>query len=168
MNENESQLRAQLLEKLHGISFSAFLTVLPSEGCLEAVIMTSKGICHRWLGYEDWKVYYISPQVAAGFSETRKQFADDDEKCGRLLREYSDFAVQRSAPGDECFCFYDEQREGFRFFASWEEISEALGRYYSPADTSWEDMDLEALTQWWERYEQDGGDICCFEAAQED
>ena len=72
-NENEkNQRRDQLLSQLHKITFCAFLTALTSEMCLEVEVMTSKGTCYSWIGYDDWRIYEVSKNESAklmGISE---------------------------------------------------------------------------------------------------
>lgn len=49
--------RDELLSKLKGIKFAVFMTVLPTEMCLEIETMTAEGVGYQWIGYDDWQVF---------------------------------------------------------------------------------------------------------------
>lgn len=181
INDNQL-LRSELLNKLHGISFCAFLTVLTSEMCLEVVVMTSKGTCYSWVGYGDWRVYRISKAESAKLEAVGKKISaghlkhddldgtclkglasdadeDDADEDTDLLYLFSDFATKEISPGEECFCYYDESDNKYYFFSSETQISAALNNAYSEVDTKWEEMDTNDLNQWWDRFEAEGGTI---------
>lgn len=177
-NENEkNQRRDQLLSQLHKITFCAFLTALTSEMCLEVEVMTSKGTCYSWIGYDDWRIYEASKNESAkliGISEKLHDgclsFDDIAETClcglakdgGNdvdLTQLFSDFLAKHIIPGEEFYCFFDEHDEKFYFFPNKEQITCALDKSYSNVDTLWEEMDTDDLAQWWDRYESEDGEI---------
>lgn len=51
--------REELLSKLKGITFAAFITILPTEMCLEISTMTAEGVGTQWIGYDDWHVFEL-------------------------------------------------------------------------------------------------------------
>lgn len=188
-NKYDNLTREQLLEKLHSISFYAYLTALTSEECLEVEIMTSKGTIYSWIGFRDWNVFRISCN-AGKFEKIKEKvlsqsltyedihetplrgaLEEDDTEHEPLENLSSMFASLQQVEifdGNPFYGFRDDDGN-LVFFSSEDELSKALDSYYSNVDTEWEDFDNDELKYWLDRYESEGNKIMyCFLEEEED
>ncbi len=170
--------REELLEKLHEVTFAAFLTDLVTEECIEAITMTASGTNCRWMGYDEWKVYEIRPCGSGTWTEIREKIRDgvltaSDLKgtdLGRVLKDAADVDCSRFFSGlldlpGECpevlYCYCASEEEPLSFFTDQEQLGRALAEVFSEVDTTWEEMETEDLQDWLDQYEEEGEEIPC-------
>lgn len=164
--------RDELLSKLKSITFAAFITVLPTEMCLEISTMTDEGVGCRWIGYDDWQVFELrtcKPEewhiITKKISE--KTLTADDivntdlenlvngimslhDNVPDLSTFLSDLCNHGSSFGE---CFYGFFNSGeMLFFSTREDLRKALRTTYAVVDSKWEDLDLADMEYWWDRY----------------
>ncbi len=174
--------REELLEKLHEVTFAAFLTDLVTEECIEAITMTARGTNCRWMGYDEWKVYEIRPCGSGTWTEIREKIrggvltASDlkGTDLGRVLKDAAEeaadvdcsrfFSGLLELPG-ECpgvlYCYCASEEEPLSFFTDQEQLAKALAEAFSEVDTTWEEMETEDLQDWLDQYEEEGKEIPC-------
>lgn len=184
MDSHETNLgvsREELLSKLKSITFAAFMTALTTEMCIELVTMTPKGVCTRWIGYNDWNVFVLDSCFPEKWSEIRNKITsryllledlkgtqlyrlvhilkpetDDGTDCSTFLSGLLDLPVHIT---ESYYCFCDEDAGELTFFTDIENLKGALQSSMSYIDSAWDDMTTGELEMWWDRYEEEGENL---------
>lgn len=174
--------RSRLLDELHGIVFAAFLTYLPTEGCLEVVTMTSQGTACYWIAEDAWRVYELQKidptlwDLIVSSTKSGKLARDDikgtdlealvnslfpqETNCSAILKRLCELQY---APGGKWYCYCDPDDSELYFFTSHDDLAHKLAEVYSRVDNSWEDFDDETLKESLSRYNDEGKAIpCCY------
>ena len=171
--------REELLSKLKSISLAVFMTVLPTEMCLEIETMTAEGTGFRWIGYDDWQVFELRKceegqwdRVLRGISEKALSLDDiantdlvnlvysiapvlDGDPDLSLL--FADLCKHDLSFGKVFFGFLDGKE--MHFFSTRDDLKEALRAAHATVDSKWEDMDTSDLEYWWEKYKSNGDSL---------
>lgn len=169
--------REDLLSNLRKITFAAYMSVLPSEMCLEIETITPTGLGHQWIGYDDWNVFKLKKcehdkwhNIIKNISERTLEKRDIE---GTDLENAVDYVINASNESaslslllaglckyrlpplsSDFYALFDG--ETFCFFAQKEELRLSLQKKYHSVDTLWEEMDNSSLSYWWNRYNIDG------------
>ena len=175
----KNHTREELLSNLKDITFAVFMTVLPTEMCLELETMTAEGVGYQWIGYDDWQVFGLRKCSATQWRSIVEKIsektlsADDivDTDLGRLVDSIAPLldedpncsailsglcSIEPSA-GELFYGFFDGN--AIRFFTSQNDLREALQTTFAIVKTKWEDLDISFLEYWWDRYESEGNGL---------
>ena len=174
--------RTALLDKLHQITFAAFLTVLCSESALELTTFTSEGISYQWIGYDDWNVYKLAPchpekwqEIISAITTNTLSSSHLTGTCFERLIDSTigqDTAANYSsllsglleiptAPTDAFYCYYDSDEQTFIFATNQDDLKSILANTFV-ADTPQSDIATDDLEFWLDRYEDEGHKIPCY------
>lgn len=175
-NNKEKQVikREALLDQLHGIIFAADMTYLPTEGCLDLQIMTSKGISHRWIGEEEWNVYKMHGLSKDRWNTIRKKMASDklllEDIDGTVLQtllscigseeRFPDIIVHSkmmiTEPLETIYAYFSTYEDQLFFYNDVTDLAKKLADEYSDIDTDWDEMGKEELEYWLSVYGDSG------------
>lgn len=167
--------RNELLEKLHCITFTASITDLTSEYCLEVVVLTGDGVDYSWMGYDDWNYYFLN-----GIDQERWQSIREKLLSGSLSKDDVADTDLALLIGDRCeeegfdYCVFLESLKKFSaifpeefycelnngtpvFYETEEEFALAQKTAYKSCVRLWDEMDTEELEEWLEVYECNEG-----------
>ncbi len=183
MSIEESKKRAELLEKLQGITFGAIMTALTTEMCVEAQIFTSEGMSCYWDDlYEwNWPAFQVQPCSPEQWADIRAKLQEHtlcledledtffEKMFVNLVGQEEDvqkwFSSLDNLPEtlpEYVYCYYDSNVECTpEFFADKQSLTKRLGEAYKSIESKWSDMSTESLEQYWEMYECEAADFPC-------
>ena len=177
--ELENMTREELLTKLKSITFAVFMTILPSEMCLEIETMTAEGTGYEWIGYNDWNVFLLRKEQKDKWTEIIHKIqektlqkedlngTDLDALLRHLDNDGKSLAINDSLStlladliriepeiNEKYYCVYEEGN--LWFFTTIDDLKTLLKDEFGTANMKWEECDTEELRNWWERYAEDG------------
>lgn len=180
--KDDASNRNDLLDRLHQITFAAFLTVLSSEDALELTTLTSEGISYQWIGYDDWTVYKLALCHPQKWQEISSAIASNTLSLSHLAgtsferlikstigqNEATSYSSLLSGlleiptvPSETLYCYYYPDEQVFSFAKNLDDLKVILAKVYI-AETPWSDMDTDDLEFWLDRYEDEGHEIPCY------
>lgn len=71
--------REELLKRLYALPFCMYLTALPSEGCLEVNVVSSKGTAYSW---ESFNEFVFSAYCLKGISKNKIATIKEHKRAG--------------------------------------------------------------------------------------
>lgn len=179
----EQSEREILLKQLQSISFTAFLTALTTEMCLEVNILNSNGLSYSWIGYEDWPLFKLIITDTDKLSKISNKINNETLYMSDInitvLRNFVNQIVGEQLPDYDysqllldlvhipvltdhtLFAYYGSDCAKVRFFADQDEFRRFLNDKYCTADTMWDQMVTDELEYWWSRVKDEGEDIPC-------
>lgn len=164
--------REELLKRLHALPFCMYLTALPSEGCLEVNVVSSKGTAYSWESFDEFafyayclegiskdKIMIIKERIASeslyvdDLNGTQlEELIPPENKSEELSDIFVDFLELPDENLESAYCYRDIET-GVVYVSDTEEgLSEVLNDKYT-VDTTWEEYSDEQLKEFLDEYE---------------